>query len=282
MLNAADKQAFTALGIDIDALTAAIAAPDEQPYKIVLKSGEIKLGDTKVHIYDEDGHNGLKGRVKTETLAQATELGVKAVATEFEVDYKGNDPKKLKEAVIAKLNIPVDEKVKEKDRDIETMRTNWNTEKAAREQAEIKYKEREELDRDISFFPDNRIKTFKDKTLRTELKEEGITFGEHEGKPAVFVNGEVKKNADLTLIDPKTFAADHFKTKGWIQADATPLAPGKKTFDVADKGSKGQSNFDHKSTYDRILQANGGKWTDKAQAQYTDAMLAGNPAAATA
>lgn len=281
-LDAASIKQLTDLGIDVPALSAAIADPAEKPYALVLKTGEITVGGAKVHIYDEAGHNGLKGRVKDEVLTQATELGVKAVAKQFGVDYTGNDPIKLQEAVEKKLNLPVDDKIKEKDRDIATMTQNWNNEKAARELAEAKYKDREELDRDISFFPENRIKSVKEKTLRMELKEDGITYGEHEGKPAVFVNGEVKKNADLTLLDPKTFTAEHFKTKGWIaEPSAAPGAPAKRTLDT--KGNPGEQSpkFDHQSTYDNVIKKYGG-WNDKAQAEYTQAQLDTMPKAGQA
>jgi hypothetical protein len=272
MLDAASIKQLTELGINYAELSAAISDQSEKPYPVVLKTGEITVGGAKLHIYDEDGHNGLKGRVKTEVLAQATELGVKAIAAKAGVDYKGNDPDKLLEAINTKLNLPVDDKIKEKDRDIATMRTNWEQEKVAREQAEARWKDREELDRDISYFPENRIKSVKEKTLRTELKEDGITFGEHEGKPAVFVNGEVKKNADLTLVDPKTFTAEHFKAKGWI-AEAAPAGAPKKTFDTKGQPGEPAAAFDHTSTYERVTKKYGG-WNDKAQAEYTESMLA--------
>ena len=101
MLDQASIKQLTDLGIDYTALSAAIADTAEKPFPIALKTGEITVGATKLHIYDDAGHNGFKGRVKDDVLAQATELGVKAVAAKFEVDYKGNDPDKLKEAVLA-------------------------------------------------------------------------------------------------------------------------------------------------------------------------------------
>ncbi len=274
MLDAASKKALTDLGFDVDALSTAITSTAETPYKITLKTGEIKLSDTAtIHVYDTDSHNAMKGRVKDETIKQATELGVKAVATAFDVDYKGNDPVKLKEAVVAKLNIPVDERIKEKDRDIATMTANWNKEKTDREAIALRLKDREETDRDIAYFPDNRIKSVKDKTLRMELKDEGITFGEHEGKPAVYVNGEVKKNADLTLVDPKAFTAEHFKTKGWIQEAQQQQQTTKRSLDVR-TGNKGDKpDFDAEGTRVAINDKYGGKWTPKAQAEYTQAML---------
>lgn len=273
-LDQASKKSLTDLGIDVDALTTAITATGEQAYKMVPKTGEIKIGDSTYHVYDTAGHDGLKGRVKTEVLTQATELGVKAVAAAFDVDYKGNDPVKLKAAVEAKLNIPVDEKVKEKDKDIATMTKNWNDEKAKREGIEARLKDREETDRDISYFPEDAIKSVKAKTLRMELKEEGITYGEHEGKPAVFVNGEVQKNPDLTLVDPKKFTAEKFKTKGWIAEPATPPTPGKKTFDINGKPGEQTAKFDAKSAHEQAFKASGGKYDEKYQAVYTEAQLA--------
>jgi len=278
-LDAASKKALTDLGLNVEELVKAVTTTGDQTYAVTLKTGEIKVGDKKLHVYDEDGHNGLKGRVKDEVLAQATELGVKAVAAEAGVDYKGNDPKKLIEAVTAKLNLPVDDKIKEKDRDIATMTANWNNEKAAREAAEARWKDREELDRDISYFPENRIKTVKEKTLRMELKEEGITYGEHDGKPAVFKNGEVQKNADLTLVEPKTFTAQFFKDKGWIaeaQAQGQQGKQGKQTFDTKGQPGEPAPKFDHESTYNNIMKKYGG-WTDKAQAEYTQAQLDSMP-----
>ena len=107
-----------------------------------------------------------------------------------------------------------------------------------------------------------------------ELQEEGITFGEHDGKPAVFKNGEVQKNTDLTLVDPKAFAAEHFKAKGWIMEDA-PAATDKSrtTFDIKSPNGQPKQPFDHKTTYDALMEKHGG-WTDKAQAEYTQAQLA--------
>lgn len=277
MLDTASKKTLTDLGFDVDKLTAAISATDEQAYAFVPKTGEITIGGAKLHIYDDEGHNGLKGRVKTETLTQATELGVKSVAKQFGVDYTGNDPAKLQEAVIAKLNIPIDDKVKEKDRDIATMTKNWNDEKAAREQAEAKWKDREEFDRDVTYFPENRIKTVKDKTLRMELMEDGIKIGDFEGKPAVYVNGEVQKNADITLVDPKTFISEHFKTKGWMQPEATTTPP-KRTFDTKGKPiDTAAPKFNHDTTYAQLIEKYG-SFNDKARAEYTQAMLDVNKA----
>ena len=199
MLSAEDKAQYAAFGIDTDALAAAISNTAVVPMPYTPKSGEIKVGATTYHLYDTDGHNGLLGRVKNETLSQATELGIKALKTAAGVEFEGKDPAKFVEALTAKLKIPVDERLKEKERDIATMTDNWNTEKKNREAIEARLKDREETDRDISFFPENRVKIVKDSTLRAELKAQGITFGEHDGKPAVFVNGEVKKNLG---VDP--------------------------------------------------------------------------------
>ncbi len=281
MINAADRAAYAAIGVDIDAVIAAHTNAAEVPLPLVLKSGEIKVGTNTYHVYDTAGHDGLKGRVKAETLTQATELGVKAVAAAFGVDYKGNDPLKLKEAVVTHLNIPLDDKIKEKDRDIATMTANWNKEKADREAIALRLKDREDTDRDVSYFPENRIKSVKDKTLRLELKEDGITIGEHEGKPAVFVNGEVEKNTDLTLKDPKVFIAEHFKTKGWIAEPAAPPAPPKKgSFDVIGKGGQ-QSTFNHDATYAGVV-AKHGSFNAAAQAEYTNAQLQSKGIGATA
>ena len=104
-LDAASIAQLQSFGIDTDELTKAITATGEQAYKFMPKAGEIKVGESTYHIYDSAGHDGLKGRVKDDVLKQATELGVKAVAKQFAVDYTGNDPVKLQEAVIAKLNV---------------------------------------------------------------------------------------------------------------------------------------------------------------------------------
>lgn len=272
MINTTDRAAYTAIGIDIDAVIAAHTNTAEVALPLVLKPGEIKVGTNTYHVYDTAGHDGLKGRVKAETLTQATELGVKAVAAAFDVDYKGNDPKKLQEAVIAKLNLPLDDKIKEKDRDIATMTANWNKEKADKEAISARLKDREDTDRDVSYFPENRIKSVKDKTLRLELKEDGITIGDHEGKPAVFVNGEVKKNEDLTLTDPKTFIGEHFKTKGWI-TEAAPVVPAKKgSFDVTGNNPQ-KGAFDYNATYASVV-AKHGSFNGAAQAELTNAQLA--------
>jgi hypothetical protein len=291
-LDAASIATYKAFIPNWDDVVAAIAKPETVAMPFVPKPGEIKIGDATFHVYDTSGHDGLKGRVKQEVLTQATELGVKAVAAAFEVDYKGNDPVKLKEAVVAKLNIPIADQIKEKERDIATMTDNWNKAKAEREAIAARLKDREDTDRDVSFFPENRIKSVKDKTLRNELKDDGITIGEHETeiggakvmRPAVFVNGVPQKAADLSLVDPKVFISEHFKNKGWIAEPAAAAAPGKKqSFDTASGGAQGKSAFDDKGTYERILAANGGAWTEKANAEYTNAIVNHNrPAPAPA
>lgn len=272
-LDAATKAQLQSFGIDPEALSKAVLATGEQPYKFTPKAGEIKVGESTYHIYDSEGHEGLKGRVKSDVLGQATEIGIKELKKIAQLEFEGKDPAKFIEALGKKLNVPIDEKLKEKDKDILTMTENWNKEKQARESAETKYKEREALDRDISFYPDNRIKSFKDKTLRMELMDEGITVGDYEGKQAVFENGVVKKNPDLTLADPKTYFADHFKTKGWIAEAAAGQTAPKTTFDVTGANGQPKPKFDHGSTYDSLMQKHGG-WTDKAQAEYTQAQLA--------
>ena len=267
---------FTNLGIDFEAAAAAHAKPEVVPFPITLKTGEIKIGTETIHVYDTAAHNGLIGRVKNETLAQAEELGIKAVAKKAGVDYTGNDATKLIEAVETKLKLPVNDKLAEKDRDILTLRTNWETEKKRAESVEARLKDREESDRDISFFPDNRIKAVKDKTLRAEMKEDGITFGEYEDNGvktiAVFENGVVKKNADLTIVKPKDFAPEYFKSKGWIAPDATQPTPEKKsTFDGPSGGSK--TTLTHESIHAQALAASGGVMNEKYQAVYTDLQL---------
>jgi len=271
-LDTASKTLLQSFGIDPEALSAAVTATAETPFTFTPKGGEVKIGDNTFHIYDTAGHEGLKGRVKQEVLTQAEEIGIKAIKKAANIEFEGKDPLKLIEAIEAKLKLPVDDKLKEKDRDILQLKTNWETEKAAREKAELLYKDREELDRDISFFPDNRIKSVKDKTLRMELKDEGITFGEHEGKPAVFVNGEVKKNADLSLVDPKTFTGEFFKTKGWI-VEETPQGKQKSTFDTkTPNNNTSKPAFNHDTTYASVV-AKYGSFNDKAQAEYTIAQL---------
>ena len=270
-LDTASKALLQSIGIDPEALSAAVTATAETPFTFTPKGGEVKIGDNTFHIYDSAGHEGLKGRVKAEVLTQAEEIGIKAIKKAANIEFEGKDPHKLIEAIEAKLKLPVDDKLKEKDRDILQLKTNWETEKAARERAEALYKDREELDRDISFFPDNRIKSVKDKTLRMELKDEGITFGEHEGKPAVFVNGEVKKNADLSLVDPKAFTGEFFKTKGWIVEDAPPAKKG--TFDTkTPNNNPTKPAFNHDTTYQSLINKHG-SFNEKAQAEYTAAML---------
>ena len=111
-----------------------------------------------------------------------------------------------------------------------------------------------------------------------ELKDDGITYGEYDDngtkKIAVFKNGEVLKNTDRTLVDPKTYTADYFKNKNWIAepAQAAPANP-KKTLDVATPGGP-KPVFDSQSAYKQALSASGGVWNEKAQAVYTDIQLA--------
>ena len=285
-LDAASKAMLQHFGIDPEALTKAITTTGEQSFKFTPKSGEIKVGDTTYHLYDNDGHEGLKGRVKSEVLTQAEEIGIKAIKKAANLEFEGKDPAKFIEALSAKLNISTDEKVKEKERDIITMRTNWETEKKQREEIAARLKDREDFDRDLQYFPDNRIKTVKDKTLRLELKEDGITFGEHEAEingvkqmvPAVFKNGVVQKNADLSLIEPKVFASEHFKAKGWIvdaQNTNNNNTKTRTTFDTNNNNKNSKPKFDHQTTYDGLMQKYGG-WTDKAQAEYTQSMVVAN------
>ncbi len=276
-LDTASKKALTDMGFDVAKLETAITTAGDQPFAFTPKMGEIKVGESTYHVFDTAGMDGFKGRLKNEVLAQSTELGVKAVAAAFDVDYKGNDPLKLKEAAIAKLNIPIDDKIKEKDRDILSLKTNWDKDKTRADLAEKSLNDYKETERDISYFPADTIKSVKAKTLRMELKEEGITYGDHEGKPAVFVNGEVQKNADLTIVDPKVFNATKFKEKGWIAEAAAAAAPVKKTFDASGKEIGGQGTavkFDHKSAHEQALAESGGKYDDKYQSVYTSLQLA--------
>lgn len=286
-LDAASKEILKKLGIDPAKLADIIAAPTEMPLTMKgvvdgkeadvpfsLTPSTIRNNTPSGHyFYNEEELNGLKGRVGDDKLKQAEELGIKALKEKAGLTFEGKDPGKFLEELGKHLKVPVDAKLTEKERDIQTLREAVLAEKTKYTELETKWKDREELDAFSKLLPANKTKILRDNEIRARLMEEGYKLGEHEGKPALFKNGEPYKDAEAKLVDPKAFIPEWMKTNGLIEVEQAADTK-RKTFDTKTRTGQDDNKFDHATAYEAALAAGGGKWNEVAQARYTEAMAA--------
>jgi len=263
-------------GIDVEALVAAHSAPEEKPFTFTVTADTIKANFPEHTFLDEAGLNGLKGRLRNDVLSQAEEIGIKALKEKAGITFEGKDPAKFIEALTTHLKLPVDGKLQEKDRDIATLKETLEAEKLAHQTTAKQYKDRQDLDEFSKLLPANKTKILRDAEIRSRMAEDGYTVGEYEDNgnkiKALFKNGEVVKDKELKLVDPKSHISEWMKTSNLLEAEA-PGKDRRQTFDVSGTGG-GTSTFDHESAYEKALQAGGGKWNEKAQAVYTDLQVA--------
>lgn len=265
-------------GVDLDALVAAVNAPEEKDFSFEVKPEVVKANFPTYSFLDEAELNGLKGRTKDEVLKQAEEIGIKAIKEKAGVTFDGKDPGKFLEALTAHLKIPVDDKLKEKDKDILTLQETLKQEKEARSAFESRIKDRDELDNFSKLLPVNKTKVLRDAEIRSRYKEDGYTLGEYDDngakKPALFKNGEVVKDKELKLVDPKAHVSEWMKSQNLLEAEQQQAANTRRTFDTNTNSNNTQSKFNHDAAYETAMNAGGGKWNEKAQATYTEMLVA--------
>lgn len=275
-LKQATKDALKKWGINADDLVKAANETDEKDFAFEIKDDLVKTNFPDHSFLSTDDLNGLKGRVKNETLQQATELGIKAIKDKAGLTFEGKDPDKFLEELGKHLKLPVDDKIREKDRDIATLQRTLSEEKEKYTNLEKTYKDRQDLDNFAKLLPANKTKILRDSEIRSRYGEEGYTLGEYDDngakKPAVFKNGEVMKDKELKLIDPKAHLGEWMKTNGLIDTAGSGKPP-RQSFDTEPGKGGTTGDFDSAGAYKKALDANGGKWNERAQAMYTEAMV---------
>lgn len=273
------KDLLSKWGIDVDALVAAHTAAEEKDFSFSVTADTIKANFPDHSFMSTDDLNGLKGRVKSETLTQAEEIGIKALKEKAGLQFEGKDPAKFLEALGAHLKLPVDGKLQEKEKDIETLKGSIKEWKTKFEGLETQVRERAAIDSFAKMLPANKTKLLRDSEIMNRFKEDGYSIGEYDDNgnkvTALFKNGEVQKDKELKLIDPKGHIGEWMKSGGLLESEqaAGGGGPQRRTFDTGVTNTGGKSSFDHSSAYEKAIQAGGGVWNEKAQAAYTEMMV---------
>lgn len=171
-----------------------------------------------------DQKPGVEKTLQSSGIKIGKDLLVKDLKEKHKLDFEGKDPDKFLEAfkasVLKEEGASVDEKVKSRDKTINELKEALNNEKTARQQAEVKYSQKEKDDALRKHLPKNRDPRFTDEQYLRLLKDE-LEFTEEEGKPIVKKNGNVLKDEQFNTRDYASVIAEHFTASKWIADDSS-------------------------------------------------------------